>query len=270
MEPYLIAIDLDGTLLTDNKTIPEPTRQTICSLKKEGHHIVISTGRPYRASKRYYKELGLDTPIVNFNGAYVHHPLDEHWGVYHTALPLETAQAVIATCEALRLNNIMVEVKDDVYIKNPNPETLEGFGIGNPKIVTGDLRHTLKEDPSCILVEPHVADVDAVIGALEQNYANAVEQRSWGEPSNIIEVIACNINKAEGLKRVAQSLNVPRERIIAFGDEDNDLEMLTYANVGVAMGNAHKDVKAIADEVTLTNENNGIGKYLESFFQLQP
>ncbi|MDR4190990.1 HAD-IIB family hydrolase, partial [Bacillus pseudomycoides] len=71
----LIALDLDGTLLTDKKNNSARTEQTIEKAKEQGHVVVISTGRPFRASHAYYEELGLNTPIVNFNGAYVHRPL---------------------------------------------------------------------------------------------------------------------------------------------------------------------------------------------------
>ena len=77
---YLIALDLDGTLLKDDKTISEKTKKVLQQVKAEGHIIMIATGRPYRSSEQYYKELGLTSPIVNFNGAFVHHPLDNDWG----------------------------------------------------------------------------------------------------------------------------------------------------------------------------------------------
>lgn len=68
---YLIALDLDGTLLKDDKTISEKTIKVLNKVKEEGHVVMISTGRPYRASELYYKQLDLDTPIVNFNGAFI-------------------------------------------------------------------------------------------------------------------------------------------------------------------------------------------------------
>lgn len=73
MQPYLICLDLDGTLLTDDKEISPYTKEILTELQKAGHHIMIATGRPYRASQIYYHELNLETPIVNFNGAFVHH-----------------------------------------------------------------------------------------------------------------------------------------------------------------------------------------------------
>ena len=95
---HLIALDLDGTLLTDNKIISTRTKHTIAKAKEQGHIVVISTGRPFRASYDYYKQLDLNTPIVNFNGAYVHHPLDSNWGTHHSPLELATAQEIVRAC----------------------------------------------------------------------------------------------------------------------------------------------------------------------------
>lgn len=88
---HLIALDLDGTLLTDKKEISPRTKQAVLSAIEAGHIVVIATGRPHRASIDFYQELGLDTPMVNFNGALIHHPRDSKWDVLHNPLPLETA-----------------------------------------------------------------------------------------------------------------------------------------------------------------------------------
>src|SRR5699024_11721713 len=77
---HLIALDLDGTLLTDSKEISARNKQMIFSAVEAGHIVVIATGRPHRASINYYHELNIDTPMVNFNGALIHHPKDKKWG----------------------------------------------------------------------------------------------------------------------------------------------------------------------------------------------
>ncbi|MFC4619662.1 Cof-type HAD-IIB family hydrolase [Camelliibacillus cellulosilyticus] len=263
MEPYLIALDLDGTLLSSEKKILNRTKKAILEAKSAGHFVVISTGRPYRASQPYYEELGLTTPIVNFNGAYVHHPLDPEWGVFHTPLELETVKEILKTCDGYQLKNIIIEVMDDVYIKNEDPEIVDSFTMGAKKLVYGPIEETLKASPSSILIQTEDREVDHLLQALESDYADAIEQRSWGSPSNIIEIVRRGINKAIGLKRVADRLGVPKERIIAFGDEDNDIEMLRFAGCGVAMGNALESLKHVADTETATNDEDGIALFLE-------
>lgn len=268
-KPYLIALDLDGTLLNDDKEITDRTKKVIKQAIKEGHKVVISTGRPYRASKTYYKELGLDTPIINFNGAFIHHPLDPSWGVYHTPLDIETARSVIRTCEAFQLKNIIAEVVDTVYIQNRVEETVNAFSMGEPEVHTGNLHDILVDSPTSILIHPFSEDVDLMRSALEKYHAEVIEHRVWAAPWHIIEIVRKGLSKAEGLKRVSKYYHIPQERIIAFGDEDNDLEMIDYAGQGIAMGNAIDELKNIAYAVTKSNEENGIAIYLEDALSLK-
>ena len=93
-------------------------------------------------------------------------------------------------------------------------------------------------------------------------HAELIEHRRWGAPFNIVEVVRKGLNKAVGVSLIAKDLNIPRERIIAFGDEDNDLEMIDYAGIGVAMGNGISELKNIANEVTGTNNEDGIANFL--------
>ncbi len=114
MKPYLIALDLDGTLLKGDKTISPFTKDVIRRAIDAGHFVVIATGRPYRASYMYYEELGLTTPIVNFNGAFVHHPRQPSWGMRHYPLPLAVVKDIVEISESYGIKNMMAEVLDNV------------------------------------------------------------------------------------------------------------------------------------------------------------
>lgn len=122
-KPYLIALDLDGTLLKDDKTISESSSDVIRKLREDGHYVCISTGRPFRASSVYYDQLQLDTPIVNFNGAFVHHPKDQSWGRFHTSLDLEVVKQIIEVSETYNVHNILAEIVDDVYFHYHDEKT---------------------------------------------------------------------------------------------------------------------------------------------------
>ena len=148
MKPYLICLDLDGTLLNDNKEISDYTKQVLTTLKKQGHRIMIATGRPYRASQIYYHELNMDTPIVNFNGAYVHHPKSDDFKTTHEVLDVDLARNMIETLQKAKVTNIIAEVRDHVFINNHDPRLFEGFSMGNPKIETGNLLEELDEAPT--------------------------------------------------------------------------------------------------------------------------
>jgi Cof subfamily protein (haloacid dehalogenase superfamily) len=264
-KPYLIAVDLDGTLLTDaEKKITPRTKTALQKVMEQGHKVVIATGRPYRASRQYYSELQLNTPIVNFNGAFVHHPLEPKWGLFHFPLDHGTAKRIIEASIDFNVQNIMVEVIDDVYLHKHDAMIVNTFF--DPTTSVQVLPERLHTDPTCVLIQPYDRQVESLRQMLEREHAEVVEHRKWGAPWNVIEVVRKGLSKAVGLERICATYDIPAERVIAFGDEDNDLEMLEFAGIGVAMGNAITPLKEVANEITLSNEEEGIAHFLEKHF----
>ncbi|MBO9128666.1 Cof-type HAD-IIB family hydrolase [Bacillus sp. 165] len=268
MQKHLIALDLDGTLLKDDKTISVRSKKAIAKAKEQGHVVVISTGRPYRASSLYYDELKLDTPMINFNGAYIHHPLDPSWGQYHEPLDLTIAQEIIKACAGFGVKNIYAEVIDDVYVRYIDEGMKHIFQFGNPKVHTGDLLRILQDNPTCLLIDADEQEVELIRTHLSDVHAEVIDHRRWAAPWHIIEIVKSGLNKAVGLQRVAKHYDIPQDRIIAFGDEDNDFEMIEYAGHGIAMGNGIPALKSLANHVTLSNEEDGIAIYLEEVLGL--
>lgn len=265
---FLIALDLDGTTLKDDKTISTYTKEIIKKAKEDGHVVCIATGRPYRSSSIYYEELQLSTPIVNFNGAYVHHPQDDQWGTYHTTLDLSVVKEIVEVAEKHDIHNMLAEIVDDVYFHYHDEKLLDVFGMGNPEITIGDLRSNLGNDVTSILIHAPENNVEKIRKYLTDVHAEVVDHRRWAAPWHVIEIIKAGTNKALGLQKISTYYNIPSERIIAFGDEDNDLEMLEYAGHGVAMGNAIDKVKAVANKETRSNEDDGIAYYLKDVLGL--
>ena len=268
-DQHLIVLDLDGTLLRNDKTISDRTKGTLKTLMDQGHHVMIATGRPYRSSAKFYQELALKTPIVNFNGALVHHPHSANWGSFHTPLDIGIAREIVDACNSYSFHNIIAEIQDDVYMHNQNGHLLDIFNMGNPKITIGDLRSYLPSSPTSLLIHAEPADVTTIRSHLAEAHAELIDNRRWGDPFPVIEIVKSGLHKAIGIQRVADYLNIPQSRIIAFGDEDNDLEMLEYANIGVAMGNGISAAKNIANVTTASNEEDGIALFLEEQFNLK-
>ncbi len=267
-EKHLIVLDLDGTLLTDEKKVSSQTKDVLFKLKDLGHEVMIATGRPYRASEMYYNELQLQSPIVNFNGAFVHHPMKANWGSFHEPLDLNIAKDIVEACHDFTFHNIIAEITDDVFFHYHDEKLIDVFSFGEPQITTGDLRKVLPDHPTAMLIhaeEEHVAEIRR---HLDDVHAEVIDHRRWAAPWHVIEIVKSGLSKAVGIDRVAQYYNIPKERIIAFGDEDNDLEMIEYAGTGVAMGNAISQLKSIANEITDTNEKDGIGVFLKDYFRI--
>lgn len=268
MQPHLIVLDLDGTLLTDEKVISEKTLHTLFKAREQGHEIMIATGRPYRASEVYYHQLKMQTPIVNFNGAFVHHPMDSNWKSIHEPIDLRVVNEVIDALHDYKFYNIIAEVMDDVYLHYHDEKLLDIFSFGKPHVTTGDIRNYLKTDPTSLLIHAKEEDVPSIRQHLHDVHAEVIDHRRWGAPWHVIEIVRSGLNKAVGLAHVSKYLNIPQQNIIAFGDEDNDLEMIEYAGTGVAMGNAISQLKNIANEVTSSNNEDGIAEFLQERLNL--
>ena len=117
-------------------------------------------------------------------------------------------------------------------------------------------------------MEAEEIHINRIKQMLTRFYAENIEHRRWGAPFPVIEIVKRGINKARGIKCVKQYLNVADERVIAFGDEDNDIEMIKYASHGIAMNNGLQELKDVANDTTYSNNEDGIGRYLNEFFDL--
>lgn len=269
MEKYLICLDLDGTLLTDDKTIGPYTKKVLNKLKTQGHEIIISTGRPYRASEPYYTELGMDTPVVNFNGAFVHHPNDFNFKTVHEELDLDVAMEIARRIPELNIQNVIAEIKDTVYLHYHDAVLFDAFSMGQPEIKVGELTQTMDAGPTTILIQAEEKEIPTIRQSLDDLFAEAIEHRRWGAPYPVLEIVKKGINKAVGVDYVRGYLDIDPKNTIAFGDEDNDTEMIEFVQHGVAMNNAIDDIKSVADYVTGSNNDDGVGKFLADYFNLK-
>lgn len=269
MDTHLICLDLDGTLLNDDKVITPLTKKVLKKLKAQGHQLIISTGRPYRASEAYYRELGMNTPIVNFNGAFVHHPRDMNFRTVHETLDLDVVHKISKRVPDLKIQNILAEIKDTVFVHYHDEVIFDMFNSGRPEIHVGELTKTLNEGPTSILIQAKDEDIPSIREDLDDLFADLIEHRRWGAPYPVIEIVKKGINKAVGVDYVRGFLGIKHEHTIAFGDEDNDNEMIEYVKHGVAMDNAIDDLKSIADYTTKSNNKDGIAHFLIDHFNLK-
>lgn len=268
MKQHLIVLDLDGTLLTDTQKISPYTKDILYKAEEAGHKVMIATGRPFRASEVYYHELNLTTPIVNFNGALVHHPKNQLWTPMHSPIAMRVVHDVVDSVHKFQYENLIAEVMDDVYLHSDRQDLMHLLTNGNPRITTGNLKLHLLEDPTSLLIQADANNVPIIRQHLQDVHAELIEHRKWGAPFPIIEIVRKGLNKAVGISKVAHEMEIPRDRIIAFGDEDNDFEMIDYAGIGVAMNNGIDELKSLANEITLSNNEDGIGKFLADRLKL--
>lgn len=268
MKQHLIVLDLDGTLLNDQQQISDHTKKVLLKAQDEGHIVMIATGRPFRASSLYYNELQLSTPIVNFNGALIHHPKNKSWEPIHSPIQKSVVDDVVDSVDTFQYKNLVAEIMDDVYIHVEDQAMADWFKMGNPRVTMGNLKFNLPENPTSLLISANAQNIPLIRNHLQEVHAELIEHRRWGAPFNVIEIVRKGLNKAVGVAAISKYLDIPKERIIAFGDEDNDLEMIDYAGIGVAMSNGIEDLKKIANEITLSNNEDGIAIFLKERLKL--
>lgn len=265
----LIAIDLDGTTLNQDSKITDKTARTLRRAIQDGHSVVIATGRPYRMNKNFYQELQLTTPMINFNGALVHLP-DKQWdGEQETSFNRKIVFDLMAEKKNLKLDFIAAENRETFFIDDLNFFDQHFFASDfatNENLLTVN---TLRTNPTSVLLRSQPENVGSVSEELKQQYGHEVEVNTWGGPNPILEVVAKGIQKAHGLRRVIDHLNMKQEDILAFGDEHNDVEMLKFAGWGVAMANGTDQVKSVANDVTdKPNTEDGMADYLTKYLDL--
>ena len=233
MTKKIIAVDLDGTLLNGESKLSDFTKKTIKEISKKGHQIIIATGRPYRMAKDFYRELELETPMINFNGSLTHLP-GKVWK-YEKCLTVD--------------KKYLLDM-----VKNFQPENQF-----NSDLVT--------KDPNCILLQTRVSDKYALAEEMNSFYKHQLNINTWGGPLNILECTPKGVHKAFALEYLIDVMNVDRKNLIAFGDEHNDTEMLAFAGTGYAMKNANPALLPFADEqLPLTNEEDGVAHFLRELF----
>lgn len=269
MEKYLIALDLDGTLLKDWETISENTISYLKSLKAQGHSIVIATGRPFRSSEKFYDLLELTTPLINYNGGLVTAKHDPNFKPYSLTVKKEKVIDVFEKNKDF-IHNAFGEVGDDIYLLHDTEEIKPLLHYFNgAQLFVGDFKDTLKSDTNGFIIIANKGDGQYIEEYINTTYPGDVLCRNWGNDySYIIELYTSQTSKGNAIEYVGEYLGFKQDKIIAFGDAHNDIEMIQYAGLGVAMANAHDSLIKVADDVNkFTNLEDGIVKYLTEFFE---
>lgn len=267
MRKYLIALDLDGTLLADWKTISDTTKNYLKDLRKQGHEVVIATGRPFRSSEKFYDELELDTPIINYNGGLVTNKNNPNFEPYSLTIKKEYVIDIFENNKDA-IQNAFGEVGDDIYLYEDTEEIRPLIHYFNgAKLFVGDFKEILHHDTNGFLIVANKGKAQIIEDYVKNNYEGKVLARNWGEHYNfIIELYTPETTKGAGLKYVSEHLGYTPDDIIAFGDAHNDIEMLQYAKNGVAMINAQEVLKKHADYISeYPNTEDGIVHFLEKF-----
>lgn len=266
LNPYIIALDMDGTLLNSKKKISFKTANYLRKLSRQGHKIIIASGRPRRSIETYYNQLKLDTPVIGYNGEYIYSPNDKNFKTVSNTIPREIILEIIEKIKPTIIN-VMCETDDEIWVDKEDNYLNYFFWYKNMNVHVGELKNTLDKDTmTCIFHVPEEYRDSHEIDKILEKWPNIVSITWIGKP--YFELHHRNSSKGDSLRVIANYYNIPKERIISFGDATNDVEMFELAKTSVLMKNAKYDLK---DKVTYVsfkdNDHNGIYYTLKKIFK---
>jgi len=264
MNYKLIAMDLDGTLNNDEKRITDKTRQALMDAQNQGIRLALASARP---SPGLYKERDIlrlqdhDGILMSYNGGRI---VSAATGqvLFETAMDMEVTRQVLRQLERLPVTPILDDGRQ-FYVTSKTGYKVDYECRNNNMTCTevANLADFLPFAPIKILMSVLPESLGAVqtqIAAFLPPQLSVVQTAPF-----YLEIIPRTINKGQGILNVCAALNIRPEEVMAFGDAANDIPMLRAAGMGVAMGNAADAVKAAADYVTASNNDDGIAAALE-------
>lgn len=255
----LIATDLDGTLLRPDGTISSGTYTILQEIQKAGIIVVLVSARPPRVLHKIARASGIIGLAICCNGAIIY-DLDQEIIIQHAPLMPELAARLIQTLREKIPNlcfacecGLEFKCEPDFYSLNPVKEQI------SPHIADA---LTFCNEPITKLIMLHATYSAEELSALTtQIIGEQVTVTHSGSP--FLEISAVGVHKAWALTALCEKLEITADEVVAFGDMPNDLSMLRWAGHGVAMANAHPLVKEEANEVTLSNAEDGVARVLE-------
>jgi Cof subfamily protein (haloacid dehalogenase superfamily) len=227
----LIAIDVDGTLVTKRQILTPATAKFLRALQDKGHIVVLASGRPYRSLAPFYEECGLKSPLICYNGALVYDPENRAFPTIKKRFSC-LALRRIAVASKGHLASFSCESEETIYDIVHDDYLDQYFPYAGMNEIEGPLEETLREDPFTAVFRCGKAYQSTLKKIVEKEAG--IKFRPWTN-SPYGEAYLEGVDKGSALRHLAKQLQIEKENIIAFGDSDNDLEMLLEAGQPFAM-----------------------------------
>ncbi|HML32360.1 Cof-type HAD-IIB family hydrolase [Sporomusa sphaeroides] len=258
----LVALDLDDTLLNSKLAVSPRACEAIRQAVAQGVTVTIATGRMYRSALPYARQLGLDVPIITYNGALIKSCLS---GEVLLDQPIERklSQQVLALCKE-RGWYIQNYVRDELYVEKINQYAEQYSRLAAvPVTAVGDRLYDGEESSNKMLIMSTPEGIVEIYDICKALFGNQLSI-AISKPT-YLEITDPLANKGRALAFLADKLGIKKEETMAVGDSGNDVDMLKYAGWSVAMGNASAAVKAIARLETLANDADGVAEAIEKY-----
>lgn len=266
MDYKVIVLDIDGTLVNSEKKITKKTYDVLTKVQNEGKVVVIASGRPPQGVMPFAKKLGFHKRggyILSYNGGRITQ-LGSDKTIYNKCFPNEYLPEI---CEIIKDYRVTINTyENDTIVSSGNINkysNVEAEIIGLETHFVEDFASYVNFDVNKCLLSGEPEDIKKLEDILKKKYEGKLGV--YRSEEFFLELVPLGVDKAQSIDYLLKSLGLTRERCIACGDGYNDLSMIEYAGLGVAMGNANSDIKAAADFVTLTNDEDGVAYAIERF-----
>ena len=255
MKYKLVAMDMDGTLLNSKGAVTIDTLYAIKKAKEEGIIFTIATGRPVSGVARFLNMLDFTAPVITYNGAMLIDPTSKKILFKKDLLAKD---AVTIYNLGLSLNQTMCIWANNNLYSNRDDEKLANYKkiSGNEPIIIDDINEIAQSGVTKILWYDDAEKISVFKNTIDPNIFESVTFTT-SQP-HFLEFFNSEVSKGVALDKLAKELGIKQEEVVAFGDGLNDLPMIEYAGMGIAMENGHKELRDAAQYVTLSNDDDGI------------
>jgi Cof subfamily protein (haloacid dehalogenase superfamily) len=267
--PALIASDVDGTLLDDDEKVTARTRAAVKAAVDAGVQFVLATGRPPRWVHPVVDALGFAPMAVCANGAVIYDPSTDRILAARTLSADALRELAEIATRVIPGAGLAVERVGRSAHDAATPQFVSSPGYEHAWLNPDNTEVSIED----LLAAPAVKLLIRKAGARSSDMAAALAKHiglegdiTYSTNNGLVEVVPLGVSKATGVEELAHPLGITAEDIVAFGDMPNDVPMLNWAGLGVAMGNAHPDAVAAADEVTTPNTDDGVARVLERWW----
>lgn len=263
MKIKLIALDLDDTLLLPDRTISEQSIKALAQVRRRGIMVVLATGRMFRAAVPFARELALDLPLIAYQGALIK---TTETGDVLRSLELSSSQCY-PVLEFLAEKGIHANlyIDDELYVGEMNEAAARYVAFSQvPVHVVGELASFKFEHATKIVAVDDAAHLHDNIEPRAKALFGGSLTINTSRP-HFLEFGHLEATKSSALAFLGKHLGIHPQEMLAVGDGANDLDMIEYVGVGVAMGNADARLKAVADYITTSNVEEGVAKAIEHF-----
>ncbi len=258
----MAAFDLDGTLLNSHHQLSDENREALQVLSANDVLVVLVSGRMHRSILPISNQIGLENPIISYNGGMVKHAItDEIY--HHTPVPATDAHEIVKACIAQNLH-LNFCWNDELYVAEKNEwSDLYEYRTGVPATPIGDLNLMVDRNPTKLLIIHPAEKLSPLLESFKSKYGEKLYVTQT-QPE-YIEFMNPDVTKGSALTALAKQCDIPIETVVAFGDSYNDESLLRTAGYSFAMANAVDPIKACADFITTSNDDNGVAKALREF-----